>query len=134
MFSIDKDDPTHPSLVGKPADTLGEFPSTVAYSSRIKTGSFRIITAIPLYNADTFSLCHEWRCSRWHNLLLHRPCERAQTPRRPSTYRARSNNTTCRSSWHSVRPRLQSVLNRPHCSSKRQWKRSRIHLRLPSSP
>jgi hypothetical protein len=38
MFFIDKDDPWHPTLVGKPADTLGEFPMSVAYCPKLKTG------------------------------------------------------------------------------------------------
>jgi hypothetical protein len=38
MFFIDKDDPQHPTLIGKPADTLGEFPQAVAYSAHLKTG------------------------------------------------------------------------------------------------
>jgi hypothetical protein len=36
MFFIDKDDPYHPRLLNT-APTLGEFPSAVAYSSRLKT-------------------------------------------------------------------------------------------------
>lgn len=38
MFLIDGGDPWHPKLVGKPADTLEEFPGSVAYSSSLKTG------------------------------------------------------------------------------------------------
>ncbi|KAG0648291.1 hypothetical protein D0Z07_5393 [Hyphodiscus hymeniophilus] len=37
MFFINKDDPQHPTLVGKPASTKGEFPQTVAYSPNLKT-------------------------------------------------------------------------------------------------
>ena len=37
MFLIDDNDPWHPTLVGKPADTLGDFPMSVSYSSQIKT-------------------------------------------------------------------------------------------------
>ncbi|KAJ3496101.1 hypothetical protein NLG97_g2904 [Lecanicillium saksenae] len=32
LFNIPKDDPTHPSLVGKPASSGGDFPVSVAYS------------------------------------------------------------------------------------------------------
>ncbi|KAM3083686.1 hypothetical protein ACMFMF_001055 [Clarireedia jacksonii] len=32
MFHIPEDDPLHPCLVGKPVDTMGEFPVAVAYS------------------------------------------------------------------------------------------------------
>ena len=35
MFTIDSFDPLHPTLVGKPADTLGEFPVSLAYSSSL---------------------------------------------------------------------------------------------------
>ena len=38
MFFIDKDDPYHPKLIGSPADSMGEFPVSVAYSPRLKTG------------------------------------------------------------------------------------------------
>ena len=38
MFVIDPANPEHPSLVGKPAPTLGETPISVAYSPRLKTG------------------------------------------------------------------------------------------------
>lgn len=37
MFFINKDDPQHPTLVGSPASTMGEFPQTVAYSPALKT-------------------------------------------------------------------------------------------------
>ncbi|RFU32215.1 hypothetical protein B7463_g4108, partial [Scytalidium lignicola] len=37
MFFINKNDPYHPTLVGKPVSSGGEFPSSVAYSSRLKT-------------------------------------------------------------------------------------------------
>jgi uncharacterized membrane protein (UPF0182 family) len=37
MFWIDKTDPSHPTLINT-APTLGEFPSSVAYSSKLKTG------------------------------------------------------------------------------------------------
>ena len=35
MFAIDPFNPLHPTLVGKPADTLGEFPVSLAYSSSL---------------------------------------------------------------------------------------------------
>ena len=38
MFTINSFDPTHLTLVGEPADTLGEFPVSVAYSPNLKTG------------------------------------------------------------------------------------------------
>jgi hypothetical protein len=38
MFKISPFDPLHPQLVGKPVDTLGEFPQSVTYSSKLKTG------------------------------------------------------------------------------------------------
>jgi hypothetical protein len=37
FFSIDKNDPSHPKLINT-APTLGEFPSSVAYSSKLNTG------------------------------------------------------------------------------------------------
>lgn len=37
MFSIPPNDPTRPTLVGKPADTQGDFPVSVAYSAALKT-------------------------------------------------------------------------------------------------
>jgi hypothetical protein len=47
MFSIKPSDPLHPVLVGNPADTLGDFPMSVAYSSSLSMGksgeSFYII-------------------------------------------------------------------------------------------
>ncbi|MCJ1401263.1 hypothetical protein MMC11_004475 [Xylographa trunciseda] len=36
MFSINVDDPTDLSLVGRPASTLGDFPMSIAYSSALK--------------------------------------------------------------------------------------------------
>jgi hypothetical protein len=39
MFAIDTEDPTKLTLIGKPQDTLGDFPMAVAYSADIKTGS-----------------------------------------------------------------------------------------------
>ncbi len=38
MFLISDDDPLHPTLVENPADTLGQFPMSVAYSAKLKTG------------------------------------------------------------------------------------------------
>ena len=38
MFKIPPSDPTHPRLIGKPVDTKGEFPTTVAYSDRLRLG------------------------------------------------------------------------------------------------
>lgn len=38
MFAIDPESPRHLRLVGKPVDTLGEFPQSVAYSPRLQTG------------------------------------------------------------------------------------------------
>lgn len=38
MFKIDPSDPQHPSLVGNPADTLGQFPQSVTYSEQLKMG------------------------------------------------------------------------------------------------
>lgn len=37
MFFIDKYNPSKPCLIGRPIDTLGEFPVAVAYASHIKT-------------------------------------------------------------------------------------------------
>lgn len=37
MFTIFSSDPLHPKLVGKPVDTLGDFPMSITYSSAIKT-------------------------------------------------------------------------------------------------
>ena len=37
MFAIDQGNPMHPTLVGKPAPSLGEFPMSVTYSSKINT-------------------------------------------------------------------------------------------------
>jgi hypothetical protein len=39
MFFIDKADPSAPKLLNT-APTLGEFPSSVAYSPKLKTGTF----------------------------------------------------------------------------------------------
>jgi hypothetical protein len=38
MFFIEKHDPQHPTLVGSPASTMGEFPQTLAYSPHLKIG------------------------------------------------------------------------------------------------
>lgn len=38
MFVIDPTNPEHPSLIGKPASTLGETPLSVAYSPLLNTG------------------------------------------------------------------------------------------------
>jgi hypothetical protein len=38
MFEILPWDPLNPVLVGRPADTLGDFPMSVAYSSALSTG------------------------------------------------------------------------------------------------
>ena len=35
MFMIEPNDPLRPMLVGKPVDTLGEFPVSLAYSSSL---------------------------------------------------------------------------------------------------
>jgi hypothetical protein len=40
MFSIKPSDPLHPVLVGNPADTLGDFPMSVAYSSSLSMGKY----------------------------------------------------------------------------------------------
>jgi len=40
MFSIDTRDPTQLRLVGKPVDTLGDFPVTVDMSERLGQGLF----------------------------------------------------------------------------------------------
>ncbi|THV48729.1 hypothetical protein BGAL_0231g00120 [Botrytis galanthina] len=37
MFSIDSNDFLHPRMVGRPVDTMGEFPVAVAYSPKLKT-------------------------------------------------------------------------------------------------
>ncbi|KAF5870635.1 putative 3-carboxymuconate cyclase protein [Botrytis fragariae] len=37
MFSIDSNDHLHPRMVGRPVDTMGEFPVAVAYSPKLKT-------------------------------------------------------------------------------------------------
>lgn len=38
MFRIDAANPWSPKMVGQPADTLGEFPVSVTYSQKLKTG------------------------------------------------------------------------------------------------
>jgi hypothetical protein len=43
MFFINKDDPQHPTLIAKPASTLGEFPQTLAYSPHLKTGKLDLL-------------------------------------------------------------------------------------------
>jgi hypothetical protein len=43
MFIIDRTDPTRLTLIGKPQDTLGQFPVSVAYSPKIKTGETLIL-------------------------------------------------------------------------------------------
>ena len=40
VFNIPGNDPTHPELIGSPADTKGEFPQAVAYSPFLETGTF----------------------------------------------------------------------------------------------
>ena len=40
MFTINPNNPLYPTLVGKPADTLGEFPMSLAYSASLATGSY----------------------------------------------------------------------------------------------
>ncbi|KAH8821488.1 hypothetical protein F5884DRAFT_850713 [Xylogone sp. PMI_703] len=37
MFFINQNDPYHPTLVGKPVSSGGEFPASIAYSSKLKT-------------------------------------------------------------------------------------------------
>lgn len=39
MFGIDPEDPWHPKMVGEPISTMGEFPASVAYSEKLKTGT-----------------------------------------------------------------------------------------------
>lgn len=40
MFTIDSINPQHLVLVGKPANTLGDFPISVAYSEKLNIGTF----------------------------------------------------------------------------------------------
>ncbi|KAH6714828.1 hypothetical protein DL95DRAFT_310985 [Leptodontidium sp. 2 PMI_412] len=55
MFSIDKADPSHPTLINT-ASTLGEFPSSVAYSSKLKTAC--VINGGAVAGVSCFSVDH----------------------------------------------------------------------------
>ncbi|MCJ1474536.1 hypothetical protein MMC13_003194 [Lambiella insularis] len=57
MFSIDNKDPWQPSLVGQPANTLGQFPMSVAYSSKIKTAC--VLNGGPINGVTCFSTDHQ---------------------------------------------------------------------------
>ncbi|KAI9677338.1 MAG: hypothetical protein M1829_002681 [Trizodia sp. TS-e1964] len=57
MFFIDKEDPWHPKLVGKPANTLGEFPVSVAYSAKLKTVC--VLNGGAISGVTCFSADHE---------------------------------------------------------------------------
>ncbi|MCJ1476467.1 hypothetical protein MMC13_005133 [Lambiella insularis] len=57
MFSINKDDPTDLCLVGEPASTLGEFPTSVAYSSHLKTVC--AVSGGAINGVTCFSVDHE---------------------------------------------------------------------------
>lgn len=48
MFTIDPTNAQKLTLVGKPANTLGEFPVSVAYSAKLNTGTSKIRTAYPV--------------------------------------------------------------------------------------
>ena len=43
MFKIHSGDATHPQLMGKPVDTMGEFPTGVTYSDRLHIGKSLIL-------------------------------------------------------------------------------------------
>ena len=43
MFYINPTNPMRPVLVGSPQSTLGDFPMSVAYSSKLSTGNFSFL-------------------------------------------------------------------------------------------
>lgn len=54
MFRIDPEDPTHLTMVGSPASTMGEVPVSVDYSDELHTGTFFRHTG---YSVTDISYC-----------------------------------------------------------------------------
>jgi len=74
MFSIKPSDPLHPILVGTPADTLGEFPMSLTYSSSLSTGKLTQLSRSIVFQINAvliwFSVCSQRWCKGRGDLLL----------------------------------------------------------------
>ena len=109
LFVIDPTNPTHPSLVGTPAPTLGETPISVAYSSRVKTG--QLCHLYPFPNPFLTICQHAFstpvkspvspatpstkiKALQLSAASAHSPKQRTQTPRLPQRDRSFSGQTS----------------------------------------